>query len=456
MTTLPRRTFLLRAGGAGAGLAFTGSLASVLGAAAGAAPASTAAAGSGRRAPGYGALVADPAGLLDLPAGFRYTVLSRERIDTLDDGSPVPSSHDGMAAFGARGGCTVLIRNHEVDAEAVEEDGAVPVAHVAGRTYDPNGAGGTTTLVLDRHGRLVSHEVSIAGTETNCAGGPTPWGTWLTCEENDEIIDGVRHGYVFEVDPRHGGDPTPIVGMGRFEHEAVAFDGAGTAYLTEDADAPFGQLYRYRPDRPRRGRGSLHGGGQLSTLRIPELDGTDLSAVTEAGTVFRGLEWVPIDRPDTPEEEKLRELYAATPIQKAEGIWAGHGAIWFVSSYGGGPDAEEEEDRSAVAHGGQIWRYEPRRDRLELIVRFERDHDFEGPDNITVSPYGYAVMCTDGDDDRQFVAGITPDGETFPLAFNRQSDEEFAGACFAPDGRTLFVNVQAPGTTFAITGPWRD
>jgi secreted PhoX family phosphatase len=454
---MPRRSFLLRAGGAGAGLAFAGSLARVLGSPAGAAPTDTGPGGPGRRrGAGYGDLVADPAGLLDLPAGFAYTVFSREGVDLLTNGAPVPSSHDGMAAFGARGGRTVLIRNHEVDAEAVDEDGAVPVTHVAGRTYDPNGKGGTTTLVVDRHGRLVSHEVSLAGTETNCAGGPSPWGTWLTCEETDEIIDGVRHGYVFEVDPVHGGDPTPIVGMGRFEHEAVAFDGWGAAYLTEDADTPFGQVYRFRPGRGRgRGRGSLHAGGELSTLRIPELDGTDLSAVTEPGTVLHGLEWVPIDRPDPGEGDTLRELYPGTPIQKAEGIWAGHGAIWFVSSYGGGPDAEEEEDRSAVAHGGQIWRYEPRRDRLELVVRFEQDHEFEGPDNITVSPYGYAVMCTDGEDDRQFLAGVTPGGETFPLAFNRQSNEEFAGACFAPDGRTLFVNVQEPGTTFAITGPWR-
>ncbi len=86
---------------------------------------------------------------------------------------------------------------------------------------------------------------------------------------------------------------------------------------------------------------------------------------------------------------------------------------------------------------------------------FEPTHDFEGPDNITVSPYGYAVMCTDGEDDNQFLAGITGDGQAFPLAQNRLSNEEFAGACFSPDGDTLFVNIQEPGTTFAIQGPWR-
>ena len=454
MTTMPRRSFLLRAGGAGAGLAIAGSLAPVISSAAGASP-GTALAGERRRRTGYGPLVADPAGLLDLPEGFRYVAFSSAGTDVLDSGVPVPSLHDGMAAFRGRGRRTLLVRNHEIEPEDVAEEGATPVPTTGAPTYDPNGTGGTTTLVVDRHRGLESHTVSLAGTLNNCAGGPTPWGTWLTCEEIDEVVEGVRHGYVFEVDPNEGGDPTPIVGLGRFEHEAVAFDRRGAAYLTEDADTPFGQVYRFQPGRSCRRRGDLHGGGALSTLRIPDLDGTDLSAVTEVGTVFRHLDWIPIDEPDVAEGEKLRELYPGTPIQKAEGIWSGRDDIWLVSSFGGGPDAEDEEDRSAVAHGGQIWRYTPGRDRLELVVLFAPTDDFAGPDNITVSPFGYAVMCTDSDDDAQFVAGITEDGETFPLAFNRASDSEFAGACFSPDGDTLFVNVQDPGVTFAIWGPWR-
>ena len=453
--TMHRRSFLLRAGGAGAGLAFSGSLSSVVGAAAGATPSGSGDHPRRSRPSGYGELVPDPAGLLDLPAGFTYTSFSVGGTDTLDSGAVVPSAHDGMAAFRGRGRRTVLVRNHEVNRDDVIEDGAVPVPLDGAPVYDPNGTGGTTTLAVDRHGVLESHGVSLAGTLDNCAGGPTPWGTWLTCEETDEVLDGIRHGYVFEVDPAAGGDPTPLVGLGRFEHEAVAFDRRGAAYLTEDAGGPFGQVYRFRPDRSCRRRGDLHGGGGLSTLRIPDLDGTDLSAVTEVGTVFRHLDWVPIAEPDVGEGETLRTLYPGTPIQKAEGIWSGGDDIWLVSSYGGGPDAEDEEDRSAVAHGGQIWRYSPRRERLELVVLFEPADDFAGPDNITVSPYGYAVMCTDSDDEAQFVAGITEDGRTFPLAYNRASDSEFAGACYSPDGDTLFVNVQNPGVTFAIRGPWR-
>jgi len=148
MDSMARRSFLLRSGGTGLGLAFSGSLASVVAAAGGPAGAGT-------------------------------------------GGRPVPAAHDGMAAFRGRGGRTVLVRNHEIDPEAVEEDGVAPVPHVPGHTYDPNGTGGTTTLVVERDRRLLSPVVSLACTSANCAGGPTPRGTWLTCEETDEVIDGV-------------------------------------------------------------------------------------------------------------------------------------------------------------------------------------------------------------------------------------------------------------------------
>ena len=455
---MARRSFLLRTGGAGLGLAFTGSLSQVLSAPAGALPLH----GGPARRVGYGPLVSDPDGIVDLPAGFRYRVFSRTGDDLLDDGRPVPAAHDGMAAFPAERRRTYLVRNHEIDPEAVEEDGVAPVPQVPGHTYDPNGPGGTTTLVVGSDRRLLSHRVSLAGTAANCAGGPTPWGTWLTCEETDEVIDGVKHGYVFEVDPQRGGDPRPLTALGRFEHEAVSFDDKGRAYLTEDADGPHGYFYRFEPRQPHghgrrdRDRGaSLRAGGELSALLVPALGDADLSSVTEAGTEFRHVRWVPITVPDPDEGDTIRELHTATRIPKCEGTWAADGCIWWVSSRGDGPDAEEESERSDGVHGGQIWCYDPQRSTLRLVVRFEQDHDFEGPDNITVSPFGYAVMCTDGEDDDQFMAGITPGGRTFPLAYNRLSNQEFAGACFSPDRSTLFANIQEPGLTLAIWGPWR-
>ncbi|TPV93025.1 MAG: DUF839 domain-containing protein, partial [Myxococcales bacterium FL481] len=403
---------------------------------------------------GYGDLIADPNDLLLLPEGFQYRVFSREG-DAMTSGGIVPSSHDGMAAFRGWRGSTWLVRNHEIDVDDIEEDGLIAVEHIPGSTYDPDAVGGTTTLCVSRDRRLISDHVSLAGTLDNCAGGPTPWGTWLSCEESTDTLS-LPHGYVFEVDPYRGGNPNPIVGMGRFDHEAVAFGRRGEAYLTEDADGPHGCLYRYRPHRCYGGRGTLHAGGDLSALRVVGID-TDLSIVQTPGLAFP-VEWVdvpnanPLDG-ETPVREQVIAL-GATPIQKCEGTWTDpDGSIWFVSSRGDGPDAEDEEDRSAAEHAGQIWRYDPRAGVIELVVIFPKGTPYDEPDNITVGPHGFALACTDGDDDQWLIA-INDDGEVFPFAYNALNDEEFAGATFSDDGRTLFVNIQGPpGLTFAIWGP---
>jgi secreted PhoX family phosphatase len=403
---------------------------------------------------GYGPLVVDPNGLLDLPKGFSYRVLSREG-DSMG-ASLVPGSHDGMAAFRAPAGGTWLVRNHEVDGEDVEEDGVLPVPHVAGKIYDPEGVGGTTTLLVGRHGQLLDQRVSLAGTTTNCAGGVTPWDTWLTCEEDDGTLS-KPHGYVFEVDPRLGGNPNPIKAMGRFEHEAVSFDRHGRAYLTEDAGGPFGCLYRFAPKKPGRGCGSLHAGGKLTAMKVAGID-TDLSIVQDAGLVLP-VSWIDVPNVDPGDDDApVREqviLAGATPIQKAEGLWTGlDGSVWFVSSRGDGPDAEDEEDRSAAVHAGQIWKYDPHAGTIELVVIFPGGSPYDGPDNITVSPYGYALACTDGEDD-QYLVGVNEAGDTFEFAKNPAGDDEFAGATFSPDGETLYVNIQGqPALTFAVVGPF--
>ena len=334
---------------------------------------------------GYSELVKDPRKFLDLPRGFQYRILSAEN-EPMKSGGVVPSAHDGMAAFVGPNGQTALVRNHEINLDDIEEEGATPVAHVANATYDQEAvAGGTTTLLVGPDRRLVKDWISLAGTVTNCAGGPSPWGTWLTCEEEFETI-GKAHGYVFEVDPFRGGNPVPIVGMGRFEHEAVAFDRRGVVYLTEDADSPFGCVYRYIPTRLHGGRGSLHAGGKLSALAVPGL-GSDLSIVQTPGTVLP-VTWIPVPNVDPGEDDaSVREqavLLGATPLQKAEGVWTAHGGdVWFVSSRGGGPNAEDEEDVSAGEHAGQIWRYDPRSQKIELVVIFPAGSPFDGPDNIT-------------------------------------------------------------------------
>jgi len=416
---------------------------------------------------GYGPLVPDPAGMLDLPRGFSYKVLSREG-ETRPDGLRVPSRFDGMGAFPDRDGGSRLVRNHESGRTA-----PIPVRAPADRTYDPAAAGGTTTLVVDRQNNTSQEFVSLGGTAINCSGGPTPWRTWLTCEET-ELKAGqggytMDHGFIFEVDPyddRRNVEPTPLKAMGRFQHEAVALDPAtGIVYETEDAFvAPLGGFYRFLPRRPRGGWGSLRAGGELQAMHVPGL--LDMSTVQEPGTSFDNVQWVKVPDPLATTESVRAQDYSKpiTGGYKLEGAWWGalDRCVYFVSSFA------RTELGPARDHDGQVWKYDPRRSRLTLEVIFTRptpgsdNPQFDAPDNITMSPYGGLMMCEDGLGDQQ-ILGTTEDGEVFVVAKNRVNTGtpeqpaygELAGAGFSADGRTMFFNVYSPGITYAVTGPWR-
>ncbi|MFI2371771.1 alkaline phosphatase PhoX [Streptomyces sp. NPDC018833] len=450
--TATRRQVLAQAGAVGAGIAFTGAFSELF--------AGTAAA---RGHGGYGPLVPDPDGLLDLPKGFRYKVLSREG-DQLSLGQgPVPSNHDGMAAFAGRRGRVHLVRNHENRRNA-----RIGVPAVEGLTYDPMGKGGCTALELDGRDNVLSQQVAIAGTAVNCAGGPTPWGTWLTCEETEDRAgtNGYTkdHGFVFEVD---GADPrrtgaVPLTAMGRFQHEAIAIDpSSGIVYETEDAfQRPFGLFYRFLPERPMGGTGSLRAGGELQAMRVPGVP--DLSEIQETGARFERIEWVPV--PDGQAKQTPIRLQdfgpkGITHAQKLEGCYWGGGAVYFVSSFA------RSAEGSAADHYGQVWKYEPGRRRLTLVIVFGPDSDVqlpgESPDNICLAPSGGLMVCEDGNG-AQHVYGLTKRGRVYPMARNAQNigtpEEpewgEFAGVAFSPDGGTMYVNCYTPGTTFAIMGPW--
>jgi uncharacterized protein len=435
---------------------------------------------------GYGPLERDPARLLDLPAGFRYRALStavtgsendRRFSQRMSNGEPVPARHDGMAAFPGAG-LTVLVRNHEM------VPGFGPAVDPSNRRrYDRLGTGGTTTLWVDGDRKLVRSFPSLSGTLRNCAGGPTPWGSWLSAEEcvympgpadkrkHDPRPDvAERHGYVFEVDARAEGlvDPVPIKAMGRFYHEAVAVDpGTGFVYLTEDRVD--GLLYRYRPEVVARGRkrvaemktGDLALGGTLEALRIVERP----SARTQnhkrrdfaPGATFL-VDWVliPVVDPDldsenqglsgmprpAPTSTRAQGLaLGAAQFARNEGITVHQGSLYFCATAGGRRWA------------GQVWRLELATGRLSLLLEPDRRALLNGPDNLAPSPHGDLFVCEDGEDTNGLV-GITPQGGLYRFARNAYNESELAGACFAPDGRTLFVNMQDPGITFAIWGPW--
>ncbi len=194
---------------------------------------------------GLGPLRADPAQILDLPHGFRYEIISRAG-QLMDDGLRVPGAHDGMAVFSGDAGRWILVCNHELGPTSTDEGafdqsvGGIP-EHFRHRLYDTGGGvtpglGGTTTTILNpTTGEPERQFLSLAGTEINCAGGATPWGSWLSCEECFEtpglglsygrlVRRDRAHGYVFEVPAAAEGlvEPVPITAMGRFEHEAAA------------------------------------------------------------------------------------------------------------------------------------------------------------------------------------------------------------------------------------------
>jgi len=416
---------------------------------------------------GYGPLRDDPAGILDLPIGFRYSIVSTAG-EPLANGAPLPDRFDGTGSFAGPKRSVRLVRNHEQSSSATYS--TLPAADPS-VIYDPGAHGGTSTVEIDKHGNTVDQYVSLAGTFNNCAGGVTPWGTWLTCEETETKAGGQftkDHGFVFEVDPANPGNnatPTPLTALGRFAHEAACIDPAtGIVYLTEDASGPNGLVYRCTPTDPTPGYGHLRAGGTLEAMQCSDGGSVvpDLSVYAEPGTVL-SVGWVVVPDPLAAAVSTRKQFAyagnpsapAATRSRKFEGTWWSDGLAHIVCSYA------RISDGSVAEHDGQVWSLDPAAGTLTLEVRFEVNADPagtgadlpDGPDNITVSPWGGLILCEDGEGVQHLLA-VAPDGSTSLFARNHRDGGEFTGATFSPDRGTLFANLQEPGLTFAITGPF--
>lgn len=423
---------------------------------------------------GYGEL--SPAGNeLALPPGFQYSIVSYEG-EKMNDGFPVPKAMDGMGTFALPNGNVLLIRNHE-DSNAPAQFRPRPANSTSTTAgilnsiletdygprsfaYDAFIGGGTTSIEVEPGGqrRRVREHWSLVGTLRNCAGGVTPWGSWLSCEETLEAAaaGGAEkdHGYVFEVPidtvPGRPAAPIPLKQLGRMSHEAAAVDpDTGIIYETEDQGNVSG-FYRFVPARKPAKPGDLASmGGSLEMMAVTPT-ANYLTSIGQKLGVALPVRWVKIANPDpTPPTVVVDGVTMAgifkqgldlggAIFRRLEGIWYSKGQFYFSSTNGG-------ENGS-----GQIWLYDPRVETITLVYESPGIHELDFPDNIAVSPRGGIIICEDGAG-AQFLRGLTPSGNIFNFARNIHNTLEFAGACFSPDGQTMFVNLYGRGTARTIT-----
>ena len=430
---------------------------------------------------------------LHLPEGFNYRSFHDTEFPVvLDDGTSLPGRHDGMAAFAGPNGNSVLVRNHEVNGNVL--NGAF--GPTGDWTYDTSALGGTVTTEVTPTGEVVNAYTSLNGTQMNCAGGPMPWGSWITCEETINGPDvgpdftGVSnvnlqqpHGFIFEVPADGPASGEPVRSAGRFAHEAVAFDPRdGILYLTEDNFAFPSGFYRYLPPVNPMTAGRLEDGGRLQMLKVAGAWNADLAVRQRRNAKYR-VEWVDIDEPartfdytpgvpaPTSNNQGLvfvgdqGRAQGAAGFSRLEGAVYDNNVVYFCSTQGGGdPEPGSSDNSQGWGNGwGQIWAYHTRGGTLQLIYQSPGPDTLDFPDNVTTSPRGTLILCEDSGNGN-FLRGLSRGGQLWNVALNRlvsqlsgdeRFDDEFAGSTFSPDGSTLFVNIQASrGMSFAIWGPW--
>ena len=336
-----------------------------------------------------------------LPEGFSVRIVARSGKPVLSGGYVWHSWPDGGATFATRDGGWIYVSNCEL-----------PLV------------GGASALRFDADGTIVDAYPILEDTNINCAGGPTPWGTWLSCEEIDR-------GSVFETDPWGVADPVERPALGRFKHEAATIDpDLGCVYLSEDEDD--GCFYRFVS-------AGVDQDGNLSLT-----DGELQVAVVDASG---GVTWIPLPDPLAEGDTATRHQVAeATVFDGGEGIWWFEGTV-YLSTKG----------------DNRVWAYDTVSETIQPLYDRETASDPDalfGVDNLTVSACGDVLVAEDAGMMR--IVAVLPSGELKPLVqLEGQDSSEITGPAFDPSGTRLYFSSQRAlgfleGLTYEITGPFHE
>ncbi|HEX2085625.1 MAG TPA: alkaline phosphatase PhoX [Solirubrobacteraceae bacterium] len=363
----------------------------------------------------YGPLGEPDANGIRLPAGFKARLIARGNEQVPGTTYRFPVQPDGQATYATPDGGFILVTNSEF---------APP-------------DGGSSAIRFSPEGEIAAAYRILGGTALNCAGGPTPWGAWLSCEEHD-------NGLVWECDPTQPSQGVSRPALGTFEHEAVAVDSVGQRlYLTEDHVD--GNFYRCTPEA------------------YPSLDAgvLEVAVVAADGKVT----WLPVPDPNpapngTPTREQVPE---ATTFARAEGIWFDSGMVYV-----------------ATTADSKIHAYDTVSERIEVIYDKEKiaNPPLDMPDNISVSPSGDLFIAEnhEAEDGHLDVMLLTPDLVIAPFVSVEGSKHvydnpivgpsELTGPVFDPSGTRFFFTSQrartasvgsspGPGEVYEVTGPFR-
>ena len=340
----------------------------------------------------YGPLGGPDGNGVRLPAGFRSRVIARAWSRVAGTGYTWPMFPDGGATFPLAGGGWVYVANSEV-----------PLV------------GGASSISFDEAGNVTGARRILGGTSSNCAGGPTPWGTWLSCEERDR-------GYVHECDVL-AQRPTRRPALGRFQHEAAAVDGARqVVYLTEDEGD--GCFYRFRYPTPN------------------DLSAGALEVATVSGPTGGTVTWTPVPDPSGGSTRTRDQVPGATRFRGGEGLWYGHDVVHFTTK-----------------GDNRVWRYDVVASTISIAydVATSCNPVLSGVDNVVMSPAGDLYVCEDGGDMQLVTLGS--DGSVAPfLQVTGQDGSELTGPAFSPDGGRLYFSSQRGGgfgITYEVAGPFR-